>query len=214
MRYIKVMDARQQPRILIASALKPELLPIQMAVQKALPAYADRINYLVTGCGLQAAQQSLADYLSKTPIAQVINCGTAGAIKPEVHLFEIVSPNSILSEIDKHLVTLKPNRNRQFDRFAKQQGWFVGSLCSSAVPITSSAQKERLRRQAIDIVDMEAFALLQVCRQYQLPFYCLKVVTDYAQENSETEFQQNLATALLGLRAAVIELLKFILKIG
>lgn len=206
------MDARQRSRTLIVSALKSELLPIQTAVLNALPDCQDRLDYLVTGCGLQAARQSLSKYLSQTKFAQVVNFGTAGAIKSAVQLFDIVSPTSVMSELDARFVTLKLAQSRQFARFATQQGWCRGSLFSSTVPITSLAQKERLSSQTtVEIVDMEAFALLEACRQHHLPFYCIKIVTDHAQENSETEFQQNFAAALTRLSAAAIDLLKFIL---
>jgi adenosylhomocysteine nucleosidase len=46
-----------------------------------------------------------------------------------------------------------------------------------------------------DIVDMEAYALAKVCHVESVPFACVKYITDGADHNAHTDWQENLVEA-------------------
>lgn len=57
-----------------------------------------------------------------------------------------------------------------------------------------------------NVMDMEAYALARVCAAEEIPFGCLKYITDGADGEAATVWEQRLATAALALEGAVSEL--------
>ncbi len=58
-----------------------------------------------------------------------------------------------------------------------------------------------------DIVDMEAYALAFVAMREQIPFACLKYISDGADPNSPTDWSQALRAAAYALEKALAKLL-------
>lgn len=54
-----------------------------------------------------------------------------------------------------------------------------------------------------NVIDMEAFALAKVCHHEQIPFACLKYITDGADGHAPTAWQDGLKHTAAALRAAV-----------
>lgn len=54
-----------------------------------------------------------------------------------------------------------------------------------------------------NVIDMEAFALAKVCHHEQVPFACLKYITDGADGHAPTAWQDGLKATAAALRAAV-----------
>lgn len=44
----------------------------------------------------------------------------------------------------------------------------------------------------VDIVDMEAYALARVCRDFGVNFRCFKYISDSADENAQDSWQKNI----------------------
>lgn len=45
----------------------------------------------------------------------------------------------------------------------------------------------------IDIVDMEAYAIAKVCKAHNIPFSCYKFVSDFADENANKDWAENVS---------------------
>ncbi|MBP7252374.1 MAG: nucleosidase [Alphaproteobacteria bacterium] len=56
-----------------------------------------------------------------------------------------------------------------------------------------------------NVIDMEAFALAKVCLHEQIPFACLKYITDGADGHAPTAWQDGLKHTAAALRAAMEE---------
>jgi len=54
-----------------------------------------------------------------------------------------------------------------------------------------------------NVVDMEAFALAKVCHHEGIPFCCLKYITDGANDEAATSWEEALEAAALALRKAI-----------
>lgn len=54
-----------------------------------------------------------------------------------------------------------------------------------------------------NVVDMEAFALAKICYAKSIPFGCLKYITDGADDQAATDWQESLSLAARALRKAM-----------
>jgi adenosylhomocysteine nucleosidase len=75
--------------------------------------------------------------------------------------------------------------------------------------IMSSAKKAELRRRLqADAVDMESAAVAQICRQFGVPCLIIRALSDYADENAQTDFERFYAAAAGNAAQIVAETLR------
>lgn len=65
-----------------------------------------------------------------------------------------------------------------------------GKLLSMDRVAGTAAEKSALRKSAADAVEMEAAGVAARAAEYKLPFYCIRVVTDTAQESLPLDFNR------------------------
>lgn len=63
-----------------------------------------------------------------------------------------------------------------------------------------------------DLVDMEAFALARVCKEENIPFLCLKYISDGADGSASTDWNDALSRAAHALKGALESVLPFPLR--
>lgn len=66
----------------------------------------------------------------------------------------------------------------------------MGQLLSLDRVVSTSAEKAELRRSGADAVEMEAAAVAAKAAEWDIPFYCIRVVTDTATENFPLDFNR------------------------
>lgn len=207
------MISSTSQRILITAALPVELHPIQEALKISANDIADRFSFFITGVGLTNIYKHFPAQLSSVRYDSVINLGTAGAISPMVKIFDLYAPFNFYAIEDGTLQQVTPPYSPTYLDFIAKMNWRSGGILSSFTPVDSQIDKNRLAAlPQIEIVDMECFAITQICQTQAIPCYCLKVVTDHASEEAESEFLGNLDRAMSILTAAAIELLRFLTK--
>jgi adenosylhomocysteine nucleosidase len=154
---------------------------------------------LYTGVGKVNAASALARRLAElrcagTPAALVINMGTAGSRAIAAH--SLVACNRFIQrDMDVSGLGFPPGVT-PFDS-APATLAFPSVFTHLPQLICSTADSFATHRHAIDgdVVDMEAFALARVCVAENVPFACVKYVTDGADADSAAHWEAALDAA-------------------
>lgn len=135
----------------------------------------DEIRLAVVQCGMgfaraRRATQALLD--AHTP-PWVLSCGFSGALRPGMALGHIVMANAIC---DTHGQELAVDVNMAAD---PGRGLHVGRILTADEIIRTVAEKQALAERFDALaVDMESLAVAQVCRERQVPFLAVRVISD------------------------------------
>ena len=175
----------------MVAALKAELHPFLLNFGEKNPrpvgegtlySYS-QIDILRLGVGCLKASETLRTYLKTARPEAVLNIGFAGALRPNFPLCQAYHIDSVNSETDKITYTLETLPNRITLPKAH--------LLTVDEPVLNSQRKEALtQRYAADLVDMEIFDLVTICREASLPFHAVKIVSDQAGDHAEKQFRK------------------------
>ena len=149
------------------------------------------VIYVETGIGkVNAAMHTMRAICEYHP-DMVINFGTAGTLNHKVG--DIFVCNHFIDR-DLRKVTLdgvvSEIEFEKYERFSNS----VWGVCNTGDSfITSGADIEG------DVIDMEAYAEADVCREMGIPFISVKYVTDVVGQNSSEEWYAKIADARKGL---------------
>lgn len=192
-------------KLLITSATNKELKPTKNYLSHLYLGNAlIDISFLVTGVGPSKTEKSLNDKLSKNRLDLVINIGTIGALSPDLHLNEIFFPTLFCAMVNESLETIKLSERLEEYLGSLQVPWKSGRLFSSDIPVTSRQQKRKiLEISSARAVDMEAFSACKVCKNFELPFLSIKVITDMAESHALASYVAQLKISLETLKEAV-----------
>lgn len=161
-------------------------LLICVALQDELPNRRlpnERILY--TGVGKVNAAMTLAEALATQPPSHVINFGTAGALRSDLTGLVQVAQ---LHQRDMDVRGLGvPLGQTPFE----QEGPIV--IAQSGVSCgTGDSFVQTTPELVTDIVDMEAYALAKTCERAQIPFTCVKYISDNANDAAHTDWRDNM----------------------
>jgi len=151
------------------------------------------VIYVETGMGkVNAAMKTMRAICEYHP-DMVINFGSAGTLNHNVG--DIIVCNKFIDR-DLRKVTLDGVVSEiEFEKFEKFSNSTWGVCNTGDSFITSGAEIEG------DVIDMESYAIADVCREMGVPFFAVKYVTDVVGQNSSEEWFAKLADARLGLTA-------------
>ena len=166
----------------------------------------DGVEVIYTGVGkVNAASAATLALLVLRP-SLVVNYGTAGRINESLSgLLEV----SNVIQRDMMAMPLAP-RGRvpyspELDRLSSGQS---GVLCGTGDSFVTIADPWLIENK-VDIVDMELFAIAQVCQRHSLPWRAFKFITDDANDLAHQDWTANVKDgeslfwdALTGLAAA------------
>lgn len=190
--------------LLIIAALKNELAPIKKYLNEF---NFDNIiiDFLISGVGKKNTLKNINNYYQTTAPDFVLNVGTCGCLNSCFEIGTIVVPNSFISddeekiEIDIQKMMKSPKK------------YNTATLVSSKTPIVKAKQKEELYKLTqADVVDMEAFWVAEFCQQNGIPFISLKVISDYAENLTISEFKQQLSKIASLLTKPAIDIIKMV----
>jgi len=159
--------------ILIVTALKAELV---------LP------GVLYSGVGKINATWSLSRWLRQNRPGLVVNYGTVGGLNSGVSgLVEV----SRVIQADMMAEPLAPRGQTPFDDAPHvYESGQPGVVCASGDSFMTSVDPWLLD-QGVHVVDMELFAIATVCHREGIPWRAFKFVSDYANEESGSDWQYN-----------------------
>ena len=173
--------------ITIVSALKAEIAPLLQKFpirEKRLLAcgslyISDKIHFLRTGIGKKKADNVFGLYLEQFLPETVLNIGLAGKLNPDLKIAHIYNISTIF---------YPENNAIEINTLNKGQN---ASLFTSDEAVTSNTLRDGLFKiYGADLVDMEAYSLARICQNNKIPFYCTKIISDYANQNTENIFRR------------------------
>ncbi len=130
---------------------------------------------IANGAGAARASAAVDSVLSITRALTVCSTGFCGALDPELRIGDVFVADTVDGMPAQHPQSEKPHRS--------------GALTSSGTIAASAAEKQALRASGASAVDMESAAIAQRAAHYSVPFYCVRSVSDLAEETFANDFQ-------------------------
>jgi len=141
----------------------------------------DGVHLIHSGVGKLNAALAAYEALERFRPRLVVNYGTAGAVHPGAHGLLTVG-RVIQRDMDA-----EPLAPRGVTPFATLPAEIVASepgVCCATGDSFVRAADPWLQAQGVDIVDMELFAIADVCRRAGVPWWGCKFITDNADETA------------------------------
>ena len=162
--------------LLIITALESELK------REALPS---GVEIIYTGIGKINATITSIKAINQYSPKRILNFGTAGKIKPELHgLLEIGK----VIQRDMQAEPLAPRGSTPFC-VRPQEYLSTGQFVCGSGDSFVTAHDPWLHSLGVDVVDMELFAIAAVAHDYQIPWQSFKYITDDANDSSGEDWQ-------------------------
>lgn len=159
-------------------ALQPASIGVRWSARGMLAENA--VLLVANGPGRLNALGALETACRVATIQGVVSTGFAGALAPELHIGDVFLAQTVLEFGTgvEYSVSL-PECAEPAVR---------GRLLTIDSVAQDPATKAALRQTGADAVDMEAAALARAAQQRQLPFYCVRAVSDDARTSFEVDF--------------------------
>jgi adenosylhomocysteine nucleosidase len=107
----------------------------------------------------------------------LVSVGFCGGLQPSLHAFDIFVATEVLGVGP----ALAP---------ASQKSFKTGKLLSIDRVVSTAAEKSELGKAGAEAVEMEAAAVATRAREWKVPFYAVRVVTDTCDETFPLDFNQ------------------------
>ncbi len=182
--------------------MKLVVIALEAELPQALP---DGYCKIVTGVGKINAAIELCSriavhdmnwanqHVAQQTITEIINYGTAGIVSKKPLIGQVVQPDIIVQR-DMLAEPQAPRGVTPFE-ISDTAGPIALNTNSNITLGTGDSFVMELdpwfEYANIDLVDMEAFALAKVANRYKIPFSCYKYVSDFADENAASAWQEN-----------------------
>lgn len=180
--------------MLIIAAFKAEVKPLICTLQAEHQASypeggqlyrCERSDILICGMGPDSASVNFRRYLSWEHPEKILNVGTGGILDPDLQLLQIVPVSRSLADYDKRRFELQ-NADPAVAR----------SCITRKTPLSSREERNALyRNSGAALTDMELHALATIAAEHNIPLSAVKIASDFADENSRTQFFYQLGSA-------------------
>jgi adenosylhomocysteine nucleosidase len=135
-----------------------------------------RIAMLANGPGPKLAKVAVDAAKENESMDGLISTGFCGGLNPALRACDIF----VATEIVGVAAALMPSSSRPFQ---------AGKLLSMDRVVSSAAEKADQSKKA-DAVEMEAAAVAERAREWGVPFYSIRVVTDTSEESFPLDFNR------------------------
>ncbi|MFD9686318.1 nucleosidase [Kitasatospora sp. NPDC001309] len=172
----------------LLGTISPDRPLLVVAVREEAAHLDDRLPVLLTGIGKVNATAALATVLARGELpSEVINLGTAGALRPGWegmhHVVQVI-------QHDLNTAALQHLTGRSYGAplvVGKGDG---PVLATGDLFVDSPDAKERLAEHA-DLVDMEGYAVAAVAHRAGVPVRLVKYVSDEAGDGAARSWQES-----------------------
>ncbi|MFE4591403.1 nucleosidase [Streptomyces laurentii] len=169
-----------------------------LAVKEEAQHLRTDLPVLLTGMGKVNAATALATVLARGPHpSEVVNLGTAGALRPGWEGTHVVG-TVIQHDLDSRL--LATLTGEQYGAPLTLPGGSDVVLATGDMFISDDEARERLAARAA-LVDMEGYALASVAAQAGVPLRMVKHVSDEAGEGADRTWRESVAECARHLAA-------------
>ena len=177
----------------------PQTTLLVVALENELPrAMAAGWDIVYTGVGKINASVTLCDAIAKYQPRQVVNYGSAGALRPDLSGLHVVT-RFLQRDMDVRALGFALGQT-PFEEDIEITTDGEGLSCSTGDQFVSAPPEI-----VTDLVDMEAYALAKICRQKAIDFHCFKFISDKADGSAAMDWGQQVA---IGARLFSAEILK------
>ena len=145
-----------------------------------------RVAVVETGTGQRNAEEG-TDALIKTFRPQrVISAGYAGALHGWYKKYDIVLPDRLMRLSDQDVIVIAETNASEEQT----------TLLTADNVIDTPKKKAALgKKYSADLVDMETFAVAQVCQKHHVPFLSVRIVLDTVRETLPRDIQHVMKSA-------------------
>ena len=185
---LPILDTIIHMTTLVCFALKEEAAPF-----RKIAAGKSGVAILVVGIGRANAEKSIREFLVGNSPSQVLTCGFAGGLNPDLKIgdvvFEIPPRSSRREEAQiKTENQLEPPHVGCYEQLRAAGAKPVTFFCADRIA-TTVAEKKKLRAETgADVVEMESAAIHAVCRERGIPCATVRVISDTAGEDLPLDF--------------------------
>jgi adenosylhomocysteine nucleosidase len=158
---------------------------VLIAIREEAPDLGHMMNLFYTGVGKVNAAMTAGEVIAKYRPQRIINFGTAGGITVGPGLHECTQ--FVQRDMSCEALGCTPGQT-PFET-AVHIGNTSGLTCSTGDNFVINPQ---LHIPA-DLVDMEAYAIAKACEKYGVEFVCWKYISDQANQNAHSDWQQQVA---------------------
>lgn len=189
------------------------------------------ISYLCSGVGIPAAMFSIATYITKNSPNFCINIGIAGSFNPDIKIGQLCSiENDIFGDLgaetsdgelldlyDLDLLKLNDSPFENGILYNKNAAILPEILCVKASTVqkalgtTESIKRFLLKYPETDIETMESATIAYACIKNNIPFYCLRSISNKVEARNREAW--NIELALQNLSNCMHRLIKKITEI-
>jgi len=145
--------------------------------------YTGKINdmaiaVVLSGVGQKNAEEAAKKMLDVFEPKSICSAGYAGGLSDRLKHFNICVPEQVLRESDGEALCLSESIPR---KTAPMSGKLT-LITVNDVVATPEHKRTLFERTGAEIVDMETFAIADVCRERNVPCYAFRVVLDVADD--------------------------------
>ena len=152
-------------------------------------------NVVYSGVGKVNATIATMDAIA-TGATKIINFGTAGLVTKKKNLINTLVEVDVVLQRDMNAQPLSPRGITPYEN-GETAGAILLNTGSNITLGTGDSfvteKDEWFDYSSVDIVDMECYSIAKVCKQKQIPFQSYKWITDFADENADVDWQENIA---------------------
>lgn len=201
--------------------IKNKMMSIEEIKHKNVIFYIGKINnkncvLVQSGVGKVNAARITQLLIDKFDIKEIINVGSAGAIKEEINYGDIVIGKELvqhdfditafghkrgyITDLGRTFYSDKLLVNRAYEVIKNISNFeynvFIGNIASGDIFFTNmSDAKDLIKEFNTDCVEMEGAAIAQVCYLEKIPFICIRSISDSPNGNNNIEFDKYLQMA-------------------
>ena|ERR1700761_6626333 len=186
--YVASEASELEPFAAMLTGLRKVKWPIDYAFEGILE--GRRILLAANGAGPKLAARAVevairavtVAELSSSKLEAVVSTGYCGALDPDLSESQIVVATQVLD--------LASGETLDCASVSSESGFISGLLVSQDRVVLDAAEKQSLLRHAAVVVDMEAAGVAHRTKTAGLPFCCIKVVSDRADEGFRIDFNR------------------------
>ncbi len=186
--YVASEAAELQPFANMLTGLRKLKWPLDYAVEGIWE--GRRVMLAANGAGPKLAARAVevairavrVAELSSSKLEAVVSTGYCGALDPSLRECQIVVGTQVLDVAGGELADCAA--------VTSDLGFVAGLVVSQDRIALDFTEKQRLRGENAVAVDMEAGGVAQRTKAAGLPFYCIKVVSDRAEEGFRIDFNR------------------------
>lgn len=133
---------------------------------------------VANGAGPRLAAEAVQVAHARASIDKVVNVGFCGGLDPALQVGDIFVASEIRHD-GSPMAAQVPQHPAVF---------LKGPMISMDRVVTEAAERSQLWTDGVHAVDMEAAAVAQFAQRFQLPFFCVRAVSDAGDETLPLDF--------------------------